>query len=121
LQTVMRALGVALVATLVATLVSSPTVAATPEARAQSLRDAKAACRKASDLKNAASLGEPVVFGDASGKTAVLVTGVWRPAHMKNARATMLCLYDRASGTTEVEEVRRWAAPKEQTRPAPHG
>lgn len=89
-----------------------PAVAATPAAMAQGLTDAKAACRKASDLKNAATLGTPVLFSDAMGKTAVLVTGIWRPAHMKGARATMLCLYDRASRTTEVQEAKRWTEPK---------
>ncbi len=91
---------------------SLPAAAATPAAMAQSLTDAKAACRKASDLKNAATLGTPVLFSDAMGKTAVLVTGIWRPAHMKGDRATMLCLYDRASQTTEIQEARRWTAPK---------
>lgn len=89
-----------------------PVAASTPAAMAQSLTDAKAACRKASDLKNAATLGAPVLFSDAMGKTAVLVTGIWRPAHMKGARATMLCLYDRASRTAETQEARRWTVPK---------
>lgn len=89
-----------------------PVAASTPAVMAQSLTDAKAACRKASDLKNAATLGAPVLFSDAMGKTAVLVTGIWRPAHMKGARATMLCLYDRASRTAETQEARRWTVPK---------
>ena len=89
-----------------------PVDASTPAVMAQSLTDAKAACRKASDLKNAATLGAPVLFSDAMGKTGVLVTGIWRPAHMKGARATMLCLYDRASRTAETQEARRWTVPK---------
>ena len=92
--------------------VTVPASAATPEAMAQSVTEAKLACRKASDLKNAATVGTPVLFSDISRKTAVLVTGVWRPAHMKGARATMLCLYDRATGTAETQEAKRWAAPK---------
>lgn len=98
-----------LAACLFATVV--PAAAATPAAMAQSLTDAKAACRKASDLKNAATLGTPVLFSDTIGRTAVLVTGIWRPPHMKGARATMLCLYDRAARTTEVQEAKRWTAP----------
>lgn len=97
---------------LVVTLLAGPATAASPDAWAQGMRDAKAACRKASDLKNAASLGQPVLFSDASGKTAILVTGIWRPARMKGARATMLCLYDRGSRTAEVQEAKRWTAPK---------
>ena len=91
---------------------AAPASASTPAAMAQGLADAKLACRKASDLKNAATQGSPVLFSDAMGKTAVLVTGKWRPAHMKNARATMLCLYDRATRATEVQEAKGWTAPK---------
>ena len=87
-----------------------PAAAATPEAMAQGMSDAKLACRKASDLKNAATLGKPVLFSDAAGKTAILVTGTWRPKHMKGARATMLCLYDRAAATAEVQEALKWTA-----------
>lgn len=89
-----------------------PASASTPAAMAQGMTDAKAACRKASDLKNAAALGTPVLFSDTMGKTAVLITGIWRPTHMKGARATMLCLYDRASRTAEIAEAKRWSAPK---------
>ena len=95
-----------------ATAVTSPVSASSPAAMAEGLVATKAACRKASDLKNAAVLGAPVMFSDATGKTAVLVTGIWRPAQMNCAPATLLCPYDRASRTAEVEEARRWAAPK---------
>ena len=87
---------------------AAPAMAATPDAWAQALSDAKLACRKASDFKNAAVVGKPLVFGDANGKTAILVSGVWRPDHMKGARGTMLCLYDRASRTAEVTEAKNW-------------
>jgi hypothetical protein len=95
-----------------AVLAAAPALASTPDAMAQGLTEAKAACRKASDLKNAASLGKPLLFSDTAGKTAVLVTGIWRPAHMKGARATMLCLYDRASRVAEVTEAPRWTVAK---------
>ena len=91
---------------------AAPAFSSTPAAIAQGMTDAKAACRKASDLKNAAALGTPVLFSDTMGKTAVLITGIWRPTHMKGARATMLCLYDRASRTAEIAEAKRWSAPK---------
>ena len=91
---------------------AAPAFSSTPAAIAQGMTDAKAACRKASDLKNAATLGAPVMFSDATGRTAVLVTGNWRPKHMKGARATMLCLYDRAAGTAETQEAKRWTAPR---------
>jgi hypothetical protein len=90
-------------------MISTPALAATPDAWAQSLSDAKLACRKASDFKNAAVVGKPLVFSDSNGKTAILVTGIWRPEHMKGARGTMLCLYDRASRTAEVTEAKNWS------------
>jgi hypothetical protein len=91
-----------------ALLIAAPAIASTPAAVDQGLSDAKLACRKASDLKNAATLGKPVMLDDRIGKTAVLVTGIWRPAQMKGARGTMLCLYDRAGKTTEVQEAKGW-------------
>lgn len=97
---------------LILALVAAPALAATPQAIEQGLTDAKAACRKASDFKNAAVMGKPVMFSDASAQTAVLVTGIWRPAHMKNARGTMLCLFDRRSGKAEVQEAKNWSAPR---------
>ena len=95
-----------------AILLASPAVASTPEAMALGMTEAKAACRKASDLKNAAVMGKPVMFSDAAGKTAVLITGNWRPRHMKGARAVMLCLYDRAARTAEVQEALNWSPPR---------
>lgn len=91
---------------------ATPAAAATPAAMAEGLSDARAACRKASGFKNAATLGTPVMFSDTPGQTAVLVTGVWRPKHMKNARGTMLCLYDRAAKVAEVQEAKAWSAPR---------
>ena len=95
---------------LAALLIAVPAAASTPEAMAHGMADAKAACRKASDLRNAATPGQPVLFSDAIGKTAMLVTGTWRPRHMRGARATMLCLYDRASRTAEAQEAKGWSA-----------
>ena len=93
-----------------ALLIAVPAVASSPDAMARGMADAKAACRRGSDLRNAATLGQPVLFGDATGKTAIMVTGTWRPRHMHGARATMLCLYDRASRTAEVQEAKAWSA-----------
>jgi hypothetical protein len=89
-------------------IVAIPVQASTSDAWAQSLSDAKLACRKASDFKNAAVVGKPLLFSDSNSKTAILVTGIWRPEHMKGARGTMLCLYDRASRTAEVTEAKNW-------------
>ncbi|MBC7519912.1 MAG: hypothetical protein H7268_02285 [Sandarakinorhabdus sp.] len=95
---------------LAAALFAVPALASSPDAMKAGLADAARACRKASNLKSAATVGAPILFSDVAGKTAVLVTGTWRPAHMKGARARMLCLYDRAARTAEAQEARDWAA-----------
>lgn len=95
---------------LLALLLAAPAMASTPEAWSQSQKDAIAACVLASDLNGAAVRGDPLVLNDSAGKTAVLVRGRWKPAHMKNARATMLCLYDRAGRTAAVTEAKGWSA-----------
>ncbi len=99
----------AVAAALFVAATSVPALASSPDAWAQGLSDAKLACRKASDLKNAATLGKPLLFSDANGKTAVLVTGFWRSPQMNGARGTMLCLYDRATRSAEVVEAPNWA------------
>lgn len=87
-----------------------PVAASTPSAWDASEAAAVVACLKASDLDAAKVRGRPLVLDDSAGKTAVLVRGRWKPAHMKGARATMLCLYDRAGQTAAVTEARGWTA-----------
>ncbi len=91
-------------------LIAAPALASSDAAMERGMAQASRACLKASDLKGAAIAGQPLLFSDTMGKTALLVTGRWRPAHMKNARATMLCLYDRRSGKTEAQEALHWSA-----------
>ncbi|KAB7645600.1 hypothetical protein [Polymorphobacter fuscus] len=100
----------AVVVLLAPAIAAMPAAAATPAAMAQGFADAAAACRTASDLRDAAVVGAPILFSDTAGKTALLVTGRWRPAHMKGARATMLCLYDRTSRRAEAQEAPGWTA-----------
>jgi hypothetical protein len=97
-------------ALLMAVSLAGPGHASSPSAMKQGLADARQACLKAANLKNAAARGQPLLFSDTAGKTAILVTGTWRPAHMKGARATVLCLYDRASRTAETQEAPGWSA-----------
>ncbi len=95
-----------ILAPILALLIGGPADASSPAAMQAGIAEAARACRKASTLKNARINGAPVLFSDASGKTAMLVSGRWRPAHMKNARATMLCLYDRKGQAAETQEWR---------------
>lgn len=93
---------------LAAALLAAPAVASTPAAEAALARDAARACRTASGLDHAAA-SSLVGFSDTSAMTVLLVTGTWRPRHMKGARATMLCLYDRRAKTAETQEAIGWA------------
>lgn len=98
-----------MLAVLVAPMVAAaPTFAATPAAIERGMAQASRACIKASALRGAEIVGKPILFSDTEGKTALLVTGRWRPAHMKGARATMLCLYDRRTRVAETQEALRW-------------
>jgi hypothetical protein len=58
-------------------------------------------CIKASDLDAAVITWSNLDFET---KTAALVTGKWRPKHMKGQKVTMLCLYDKHTGKAEVQE-----------------
>ena len=89
--------------------IATPVLASSDAAMEKGMNDATRACLKASELKAAAIAGQPILFSDNAGKTALLVTGRWRPAHMKNASATMLCLYDRRSRKAETQEALRWS------------
>ena len=99
----------ALIATLVAPLAAVPALASSDAAMEQGMAQASRACLKVSGLRGAAIAGAPILFSDDTGKTALLVTGRWRPAHMHNARATMLCLYDRRARKAESQEAVRWS------------
>jgi hypothetical protein len=92
-------------------LVAVPAGASSPQAWDAGNATAARACRAAAGLKDARISGGPIIFSDTQGKTALLVTGRWRPAHMKGAPATMLCLYDRRRHTAETQEASGWASP----------
>jgi hypothetical protein len=49
-----------------------------------------------------------VRFDDTVGLDARLVTGAWKPAHMKGAKTVMLCLYDRKTRRASVQEAAEW-------------
>nr|WP_310525252.1 hypothetical protein [Polymorphobacter sp.] len=97
-----------LVASVIAGAIAVPAAASTDAAMANGMAQATKACLKAANLRGAAVIGSPILFSDTMGKTALLVGGRWRPAHMKGAKAVMLCLYDRRSKTAETQEAARW-------------
>lgn len=86
-----------------------PALAASPSAQLAERKAAAAACSKASNLRNATVWKRTVTFSDTVGVDAMIVTGNWRPRHMKGAKATMLCLYNRADKSAEVQEAAGWS------------
>lgn len=90
-------------------LSAAPATASSDAAWKQGMAQATRACLQVPGLRGAAIAGQPVLFSDDAGKTALLVTGRWRAVHMKNARATMLCLYDRRTRKAETQEAPNWS------------
>jgi hypothetical protein len=103
------ALATVMVIALAATLGASPTAkASSPAAWTQHDQDTKRACAAASDLKDPVVHPKAVLFDDTVGMDARLVTGTWKPAHMKGAKAVMLCLYDRKSRKATAQDIEVW-------------
>jgi hypothetical protein len=101
----------ALVMTSVAAVLSAaPALASSPDAWAASARAGRAACIKAADLAKP-TVSANLVFSDRIGRDALLVRGTYKQRHMRGARGTMLCLYDRRTRTAEVQEAKGWTAP----------
>jgi len=93
------------------TLAAGAMLAATVPARASSAaadaaveRASAAACVRASGLRDA-TVGPATRFSDRFGMDVRTVSGTWPQAHMKGAKASMLCLYDRRARRAETQEV----------------
>lgn len=82
--------------------------ASSPAAWAQLEKETAAACAKASDLKDPVVHPATVRFDDSVGIDARWVTGAWKPAHMKGAKTSMLCLYDRKAKRAVAQEAEGW-------------
>ena len=95
-------------ALLVAAIAAPVAQASSPAAWAQHDKDTLQACAKASDLKDPVVHPKAVLFDDTVGMDARLVSGTWKPAHMKGAKAVMLCLYDRKARRATVQDVEVW-------------
>jgi len=67
-------------------------------------------CAKASGL-NHAHVSRIVYFDDTLGKVATLVTGISAQRSQRGAQARMLCVYDKRTGRTWVDEAKGWTAP----------
>jgi hypothetical protein len=113
-----------LLATVALGIAATAAPASSPAAWTQLEKDAATACATASNLKDPVVHPATVRFDDTAGLDARLVTGAWKPAHMKGAKTVMLCLYDRKTRRAHVQEAAEWrsawAAPAARTAvPAP--
>lgn len=78
--------------------------ASTPEAWQEQDKRMLAACTKLSGLKEVKAAGQPVLFDDRLGITALALSGRYPQAHMKNRAGRELCLYQRKSGKAFISE-----------------
>ena len=88
-------------------LAASPAGASTEAAWKASLRNGRAACIAAANLRRP-SVSLPVGFSDRTGYDALLVRGTYKQTFMKGAKGVMLCLYDRRTQRAEVAEAKGW-------------
>ena len=88
-------------------------MASSPAAWSAHDREVAEACTKASGLNNAVATGEPMVFDDSVGMTALLVSGRYPQPHMKNQPGRVLCLFDRKTREAKITpaDPLRWVAP----------
>jgi hypothetical protein len=96
------------VASAIAIMAIGPASASSPAAWAQHDKDTQRACAAASELDNPVVHPKAVLFDDTVGMDARLVTGTWKPAHMKGAKAVMLCLYDRKARKATAQDIEVW-------------
>ena len=88
-------------------------MASSPAAWSAHDKEVADACTKASGLKKAVATGEPMVFDDSVGMTALLVSGRYPQPHMKNQPGRVLCLFDRKTREAKITpaDQLRWVAP----------
>jgi heat shock protein HslJ len=84
--------------------IASPIHASTPDNWAKLDATTQAACAKASGLTST-TVSPSVRFSDKLLVDARVIEGVWPQPHMKGARASMLCVYNRKTKHVEVQEM----------------
>ncbi|PYA49954.1 hypothetical protein [Serratia marcescens] len=90
---------------LIVALAAFNATASSPHAWAESERAMRAACLKASGLKNARVEGAIVHYGDDVGYSALFIGGRYPPPVIKNKPGRELCLYQRATQKAAVQAV----------------
>lgn len=83
---------------------ASQAQASSPDAWQQLDKTERAACLKASQLKDVKVLGKQASFDDQVGYDALLLQGRYPQKHMNNRTGLELCLYHRQTGKATVTE-----------------
>jgi hypothetical protein len=86
---------------------AGPALASSDQAWQAQERDMRERCLAASQLQHARIAGEPVLFDDRLGISALLLSGRYPQPHMQGQRGRELCLYQRSSGTAHIAEADR--------------
>ncbi len=83
---------------------SAPAWASTAEAWQAHDAMVRAACLKASGLRQVRAVGQVLPFDDEVGYSALLLQGRYPQPHMQGRQGRELCLYRRATGKASVSE-----------------
>ncbi|MES2192028.1 MAG: hypothetical protein V4454_18045 [Pseudomonadota bacterium] len=102
-------------------LLAGAAQASSPAAWSENDKEVAATCAKASGLKDAQPAGQPMVYDDRVGITALLIQGRYPQPHMKNRIGRELCLFDRETREAAVTEADQMSlrATAPVTTPAP--
>jgi hypothetical protein len=89
-------------------LLATPAAASSPSAWRQLQQQAERSCISASTLVRP-RVSNMVVFDDATGVLALLVSGAPRQGKLKGTIGANLCLSDRKTKKASVEEAKGWS------------
>lgn len=84
--------------------------ASSDDAWAELTRTVAETCAASSELDNP-TVSTLIQFDDTLNKVATLVTGTYPQPHMKGAEGTVLCIYDKLTQETWIDEAAGWSAP----------
>ncbi|ENX07414.1 MULTISPECIES: hypothetical protein [Acinetobacter] len=85
-------------------VITSVTFASSEQAWNKHDQEIKAACIKASQLKNVKAVSNVMLFDDRVGYSALLIQGKYPQAHMKNKIGQELCLWNKTSKKAYLSE-----------------
>lgn len=85
-------------------VITSVTFASSEQAWSKHDQNAKMACVKASQFKNAKPVSNMMLFDDRVGYSALLIQGQYPQAHMKNKTGQELCLWNKTTKKAYLSE-----------------